>query len=236
MASNTSSAFLSPSSMDLIITGTSVVPKWAVSPARPEIRFFNSSLVNCPLKQRSMSWPAGSVPARSGEKGPSPSNALFASIARPWRWTAIEIPPPKWQMIKSRSSYCVPCSLAKRRAIAFWFKACQIVILGINGEPVIRAISSSSSTTPGSAMKARQLGKEEASLSAINPPRLQAWVRMACTVSRFMASFTSYTPPGIGFTSPPRPMTASKSKGILLASNSWSTRFFRNSNWSTTCE
>ena len=83
-----------------------------------------------------------------------------------------------------------------------------MVIFGIKGEPVMRAISSSSSTTPGSAMKAGQLGNVEASLLAINPPKLQAWVRIACTVSRFMASFTSYTPPGIGFTKPPRPMIA----------------------------
>ena len=133
-------------------------------------------------------------------------------------------------MIKSKSSYCVPCSLAKRRAIAFWFKACQMVIFGINGEPVMRAMSSSSSTTPGSAMKAGQSGRVAASSLAISPPKLQAWVRMACTVSRFMASFTSYTPPGIGFTKPPRPMIASKEKGILLFSNSCNTRFLRNSN------
>ena len=37
-----------------------------------------------------------------------------------------------------------------------------------------------------------------------------------------------------GFTKPPRPMIASKEKGILLFSNSCNTRFFRNSNWSIT--
>lgn len=50
---------------------------------------------------------------------------------------------------------------------------------GHKGEPVMRAISSSSSTTPGSAMKARQPGSSAASSEAMRHPKLQAWVRMA---------------------------------------------------------
>ena len=60
-----------------------------------------------------------------------------------------------------------------------WFSACQIVMRGIRGEPVMRAISSSSSTTPGSAMNARQPGSSAASSEAMRHPKLQAWVRMA---------------------------------------------------------
>lgn len=54
--------------------------------------------------------------------------------------------------------------------MARWFKACQMVIRGISGEPVIRAISSSSSTTPGSAIKARQSGSNAANSEAIRHP------------------------------------------------------------------
>ena len=52
-------------------------------------------------------------------------------------------------------------------------------VRGIKGEPVIRATSSSSSTTPGSAINARHPGKAAANSSAIKPPRLQACVRIA---------------------------------------------------------
>ena len=41
--------------------------------------------VYCPLKQSFTNCPAGRVPDRSGEKAPSPSNALFTSITRPPR-------------------------------------------------------------------------------------------------------------------------------------------------------
>ena len=160
--------------MERMTVGMSVVPRWAASPARPEIRFLSSSFVNRPLWHKSINCPAGSVPARSGEKGPEPSNALLASIALPCRWTATEIPPPKWQTIRSKSSYFVRCSLAKRRAMARWFNACQIVIFGMSGEPVMRATSSSSSTTPGSAMKARQPGSKRLSSEAMRQPKLQA--------------------------------------------------------------
>ena len=59
------------------------------------------------------------------------------------------------------------------------FFVARIMLGGIRGEPVMRAISSSSSTTPGSAMKARQPGSSAASSEAMRHPKLQAWVRMA---------------------------------------------------------
>ena len=105
---------------------------------------------------------------------PETTRIIFTSIALPCRWTATEIPPPKWQTIRSKSSYFVRCSLAKRRAMARWFNACQIVIFGMSGEPVMRATSSSSSTTPGSAMKARQPGSKRLSSEAMRQPKLQA--------------------------------------------------------------
>ena len=118
--------------------------------------------------------------------------------------------------------------------MARWFKACQMVIRGISGEPVIRAISSSSSTTPGSAIKARQSGSNAANSEAIRHPRLHAWLLMAWVISSSMASFTSYTPPGMGFSNPPRPTMASNSKGIPFSFKASITKFLRNSNWSMT--
>ena len=52
-------------------------------------------LVYFPLKHSRIKSAAGRLPARSGEKGPSPSSALFASMALPCSWAATEIPPPR---------------------------------------------------------------------------------------------------------------------------------------------
>ena len=80
--------------------------------------------------------------------------------------------------------------------------------------------------------QAKKPGRSAANSEAIRHPKLHAWLLMAWAISSNIASFTSYTPPGMGFNSPPLPTMASNSKGISLAFSSSITRFLRNSNWS----
>ena len=103
-ASLTSIAFSSPSSA---ISHTSIklfVPRYATIPPLPVIIDFISACVYLPLKHRSASCPAGSVPDRSGEKGPSPLSALFTSTTLPFLWAPTLIPPPICAIIRLISS------------------------------------------------------------------------------------------------------------------------------------
>ena len=62
------------------------------------------------------------------------------------------MPPPMWATIRFVSSYVRPVFLQCSRAMAFWFRAWKTDLRGHIGMPVIRAVSSISSTTGGSAM------------------------------------------------------------------------------------
>ena len=126
MARNTSIACKSLLSIRRRISGTDVVPRCASRPPRPLMSFCNSSRVYSPEKQRSISGPGGSVPARSGENGPAPLRALEVSITRPWRCALTVMPPPMCETIRFSSSYFRPVSRAYRRAMAFWLRARQL--------------------------------------------------------------------------------------------------------------
>ena len=62
------------------------------------------------------------------------------------------MPPPMWATIRFDSSYTQPIRSQWRRAVAFWFRAWKTGLRGHIGMPEMRAASSISSTTGGSAM------------------------------------------------------------------------------------
>ena len=114
------------------------------------------------------------------------------------------------------SSYLRPTEAACLRATALLLSAWNMDLRSMPGSPVSLACGCISSTTTGSAMNAGQWHCCAIS-SAMSAPRLHTCSCCACLRSCFIRSFTAYTPPCSGLSSPPRPITASKS-GAMPAS------------------
>ena len=130
------------------------------------------------------------------------------------------------------SSYLFPIWLANFLAIARWLSACHMHILGISGDPLMRARGDSSSTTPGSAMKLLHPGMSCAMEYAMMHPKSQACLCPACLTSSSICWLISYTPPATGFASPPLPITASKAMGMSIRLSSSMTSFRLMGSWS----
>ena len=177
--------------------------------------------VYLPLKHNSANWSAGMVPARSGKR-PSPFKALLTSITRPLQWAPTDMPPqmhhnqiqlfimfPDGSGIFTRYRLTVQ-GMEDGNALYLRYSRqaggrLQLVyhfgIGNVGGTMAFPAIS-----------------------SAISAPKLQACSIRALSKSCFICSLMAYTPPGVGFSRPPRAMTASKSNGISASASNRNTK------------